>query len=76
MTNCAESLHLDEDRRREKNWKRWGPYLAERQWGTVREDYSRDGTPWEYFPHSRRRRPSGPRIRTAAGRTCTAATCW
>ena len=39
----AERLRLEEDDRREKNWKRWGPYLAERQWGTVREDYSADG---------------------------------
>jgi hypothetical protein len=51
----AEFQRLDEDRRREKNWKRWGPYLSERQWGTVREDYSRDDTPWEYFPHDHAR---------------------
>ena len=36
-------------------WRRWGPYLAERQWGTVREDYSADGTPWAYFPHEHAR---------------------
>src|SRR5262249_40570781 len=41
--------------RREKNWKRWGPYLAERQWGTVREDYSADGTAREHFPHDHAR---------------------
>ena len=46
----AEHLRLDEDARRVKNWKRWGPYLAERQWGTVREDYSADGDAWKYFP--------------------------
>jgi len=46
-----ESLRLAEDRVRKKNWKRWGPYLSERQWGTVREDYSPDGAAWEYFPH-------------------------
>jgi hypothetical protein len=50
--NNAESRRLAEDLRREKNWKRWGPYLAERQWGTVREDYSPDGNPWNYFPHA------------------------
>jgi hypothetical protein len=55
MTICAEALRLDEDRKRERNWKRWGPYLSERQWGTVREDYSADGTPWEYFPHEHAR---------------------
>ena len=36
-------------------WKRWGPYLSERQWGTVREDYSQDGNAWEYFPHDHAR---------------------
>ncbi|MCL4792194.1 MAG: glucosidase, partial [Gammaproteobacteria bacterium] len=36
-------------------WKRWGPYLSERQWGTVREDYSADGSAWEYFPHEHAR---------------------
>lgn len=38
-----EVERLKEDARREKNWKRWGPYLSERQWGTVREDYSPNG---------------------------------
>src|SRR5215469_7333131 len=50
-----ESVRLAEDARREKNWKRWGPYLAERQWATVREDYSADGSSWEYFPHEQSR---------------------
>src|SRR5215510_10748247 len=50
-----ESLRLAEDDRREKNWKRWGPYLAERQWGTVREDYSASGECWDYFPHDHAR---------------------
>ncbi|PYV40577.1 MAG: glucosidase, partial [Acidobacteria bacterium] len=51
----AEALRLAQDSRREKNWKRWGPYLSERQWGTVREDYSADGTCWDYFPHDHAR---------------------
>ncbi len=51
----AERARLAEDARREKNWKRWGTYLAERQWGTVREDYSADGACWEYFPHDHAR---------------------
>ncbi|HXB59926.1 MAG TPA: hypothetical protein VNU95_10185, partial [Candidatus Acidoferrales bacterium] len=38
-----------------QNWRRWGPYLSERQWGTVREDYSRYGTAWDYFPHDHAR---------------------
>ena len=51
----AESERLVEDARREKNWKRWGPYLSERQWATVREDYSPDGDLWEWFPHEHAR---------------------
>src|SRR3972149_10470399 len=51
----AESLRLAEDSRREKNWKRWGPYLSERQWGTVREDYSPYGEVWGYFSHDQAR---------------------
>ena len=53
--DTAEHLRLSEDRLREKNWKRWGPYLSERQWGTVREDYSEHGTCWDYFPHDHAR---------------------
>jgi hypothetical protein len=45
-----EDQRLEESRQRKKYWKRWGPYLSERQWGTVREDYSENGTAWEYFP--------------------------
>src|ERR1700740_1246904 len=45
----VEQLRLREDAARTRNWKRWGPYLAERQWGTVREDYSPDGETWKYF---------------------------
>jgi len=51
----AERIRLAEDARRDKNWKRWGPYLSERQWGTVREDYSGDGECWRYFPHDHAR---------------------
>jgi hypothetical protein len=49
--NGAEAGRLAEDGRREKNWKRWGPYLSERQWATVREDYSAGGRNWESFPY-------------------------
>jgi len=52
----AEVRRLAEDAAREKNWKRWGPYLAERQWATVREDYSTGGGVWDYFPHDHARR--------------------
>ena len=51
----TEDQRLDEDRTRKKYWKRWGPYLSERQWGTVREDYSPGGTAWEYLPHDHAR---------------------
>ena len=51
----AERQRLAEDGRREQNWKRWGPYLSERQWGTVREDYSAHGTAWDHFPHDHAR---------------------
>jgi hypothetical protein len=51
----AEDQRLQEDRQRQANWKRWGPYLSERQWGTVREDYSPGGDSWDYFPHDHAR---------------------
>ncbi len=47
----AEGKRLEEAVARRKLWRRWGPYLSERQWGTVREDYSPDGSAWDYFPH-------------------------
>ena len=50
-----EEERLEDDRRRKANWKRWGPYLADRQWGTVREDYSPYGNAWEYLPHDHAR---------------------
>ncbi len=51
----AEQKRLVESEAREKHWKRWGPYLSERAWGTVREDYSPDGSAWDYFPHDHAR---------------------
>src|SRR5204863_495633 len=47
----AEHKRLNDDARRARNWKRWGPYLAERQWATVREDYSPDNANWTSFPY-------------------------
>ena len=55
MTEHAEQQRLDEARDRGVAWKRWGPYLSERQWGTVREDYSDNGDAWNYFPHDQAR---------------------
>src|SRR5271156_5764794 len=52
---CPETERLKEDGARLKNWKRWGPYLSQRQWGTVREDYSASGDCWNYFPHDHAR---------------------
>jgi hypothetical protein len=51
----AEHRRLEESRERTAHWKRWGPYLSERAWGTVREDYSPYGNAWEYFPHDHAR---------------------
>ena len=55
MSVLDEVKRLQEDAKRQKNWKRWGPYLSERQWGTVREDYSAYGDCWNYFPHDHAR---------------------
>ncbi len=51
----AEEKRLQEARERRARWKAWGPYLSERAWGTVREDYSPNGTAWDYFPHDHAR---------------------
>jgi hypothetical protein len=51
----AEQSRLDEAREQKAPWKKWGPYLSERQWGTVREDYSENGNAWEYFSHDQAR---------------------
>ena len=50
-----EEIRLTESRDRASHWKRWGPYLSERAWGTVREDYSQHGNAWEFFPHDHAR---------------------
>jgi hypothetical protein len=51
----AEERRLEEARLRQAHWKRWGPYVSDRAWGTVREDYSAHGTAWEYLPHDHAR---------------------
>ena len=51
----AEERRLEQSRERKAHWKRWGPYLSERAWGTVREDYSQYGAAWDYFPHDHAR---------------------
>src|SRR6266478_3435423 len=51
----AESQRLQEAREQKTPWRKWGPYLSERQWGTVREDYSEGGNAWDYFSHDQAR---------------------
>ena len=55
MQKTAEHERLQEHLERKANWKKWGPYLSERSWGTVREDYSPSGNAWDYFPHDHAR---------------------
>jgi hypothetical protein len=78
-----EELRLQESQDRTAHWKRWGPYLAERQWGTVREDYSPHGTVWEFFPHHHARSRAYrwgedgiAGITDNHGRLCLALTLW
>ena len=51
LNETAEQKRLIEAREQKVPWKKWGPYLSERQWGTVREDYSDNGDAWSYFSH-------------------------
>jgi hypothetical protein len=55
IPDCTEQRRLNEAREAGVLWKKWGPYLSERQWGTVREDYSQDGNAWAYFSHDQSR---------------------
>ena len=55
MSGNPETVRLQETRTSKIPWKKWGPYLSERQWGTVREDYSQDGNAWDYFSHDQAR---------------------
>ena len=50
-----EARRLEEARQPASLWRKWGPYLSERQWGTVREDYSNTGDAWDYFSHDQSR---------------------
>jgi len=55
MRQAQEVARLEEARNARSPWRKWGPYLSERQWGTVREDYSNDGNAWDYFSHDQAR---------------------
>jgi len=63
----AERRRLLDARSGTGAWKRWGPYLSERQWGTVREDYSEDGNAWDYFSHDHARSRAYRWGKTASG---------
>lgn len=54
-TPTQEEIRLQEALHHKAHWRRWGPYLSDRQWGTVREDYSPNGTAWDYFTHDQAR---------------------
>jgi len=60
--NAAERQRMADDRTAKENWRHWGPYVSERQWGTVREDYSPGGDAWEYFPHDHARSRAYPDV--------------
>src|SRR6516225_4238809 len=55
IVDVVEQKRLNDARESGVPWKKWGPYLSERQWGTVREDYSQDGNAWDYFSHDQSR---------------------
>src|ERR1700745_1588542 len=55
IVDVAEQKRLNDAREAQIPWKKWGPYLSERQWGTVREDYSENGDAWNYFTHDQSR---------------------
>src|SRR5882724_8190354 len=55
IVDVTEQKRLNDGREAQVPWKKWGPYLSERQWGTVREDYSDDGNAWNYFSHDQAR---------------------
>jgi hypothetical protein len=55
ITNTVEYQRLLASKERTADWKNWGPYVSDRAWGTVREDYSPHGSAWEFFPHDHAR---------------------
>ncbi len=55
MNTNPETVRLQDARTNKIPWRKWGPYVSERQWGTVREDYSQDGNAWDYFSHDQAR---------------------
>src|SRR3974377_1730477 len=72
VPKTAEHTRLEESRDRKSHWKRWGPYLAERAWGTVREDYSASGDAWNELPHDHARSRASRRTEGGWGGICAA----
>ena len=69
VTTQADTFGIERERMAQRNdWYLWGPYLSERQWGTVREDYSADGEAWGYLPHDHARVHGVPVGRGRTGR--------
>ena len=75
LVDVTEQKRLNDAREARIPWKKWGPYLSERQWGTVREDYSDDGNAWDYFRMTRLARAltGGARTDWAASATTSSA---
>jgi hypothetical protein len=73
FTDVTEQKRLNDARTKGVAWKKWGPYLSERQWGTVREDYSTDGNAWDYFSHDQARRAPTGGAKTASAESPTIA---
>ena len=71
IVDVTEQKRLNEAREAGIPWKKWGPYLSERQWGTVREDYSDNGDAWNYFTHDHARRQNA-----RSGTVQTSAPLW
>ena len=72
----AEASRLEEAREKGVRWRQWGPYLSERQWGTVREDYSETGDAWNYFTHDHARLRAITGVRTVSpGSAMTTSGC-
>jgi len=70
IIDVTEQKRLNDAREKGIPWKKWGPYLSERQWGTVREDYSEDGNAWDYFTHDQSRSRAYPLGEDGLGGIC------
>ena len=71
IVDVTEQKRLNEARETGIPWKKWGPYLSERQWGTVREDYSENGDAWNYFTHDQARSRPIDGARTGSAESAT-----